>query len=439
MGSAKKRAANLYRAFLDLKGEGAYKAFIPRQSRKTAIMNAGEVFGAVMGEDRPELTSLELAVMLTRAARLAGLASVVVEVVDYADTRSPLDPSGNFGHFACAVYPSGVYEGPLELYDLHEGRTQPAEGADVVPLNDAHVVAHYLNHEAVRIVSVKFDAKDALIKLEDALILAPDTVQFLTLQALIYVTSGGIEEGKEELRKAMQTRTDAQRLVKWGAILLAEDEIDEAMAQVRKAIDLKPDYALAHASLAMALLADDEPEEAGRELALAKEKDPDDPLIPVYESNYFLATGKVAKALKAAERAWEQNYHDPQTGLLLASIYGQTGHKDKMRKVLQEIRSHEDLPAELLAFIDQQLDQTSYLDDDDDDDIDLIDDDEDEDEDDEDIDSDNLTMQKPGLGQRPHEGFLTGGGGGGGLQLSPGGGSGLSLKKGGGLLTGGGD
>ena len=434
-GSAQKKASGLYRAIIELKGKGAYTAFVPRQSRKTQVMNAGETLAALTGDDKPELYSLELAVLFTRAARLAGLASVVVEVVDYPDSRSPLDPSGNFGHFASAVYSSGTYEGELELYDLHQGRTQPEGKAEVVPLRDAEVVAHVLNHEAVRLVSVKFDAKEALIKLEDALILSPGTPQFHTLQALIYVTSGGIEEGKEELRRALQARPDAQRLVKWGAILLAEDETEEALAEIRKAIDLKPDYALAHASLAMTLLAEDEIDEAGRELAMAKEMDPADPLVPVYESNFYLATGRVEKALRAAERAYEQNYHDPQTGLLLANIYAQTGHKDKMRVVLQEIRENEDLPAELLSFIDSQLGEISYAEeeDDDDDDLDLLDDDDDDED-------DSLALDKPGIGEKPSEGFLTGGSGS-GLGLRPGGAGGdpfgLSLKKGGGLLSGG--
>ncbi|MBW2264401.1 MAG: tetratricopeptide repeat protein [Deltaproteobacteria bacterium] len=432
-GSAQKKASGIYRAIIDLKGKGAYTPFIPRQSRKTPVKSAGDAFEALSGDGKPELYSLELAALFTKAARLAGLACVVVEVVDYPDSRAPLDPSGNFGHFASVVYSSGSYEGELELYDLHQGRTQPGSEAEIIPLRDAEVVAHMLNHKAVRLVSVKFDAKEALIKLEDALILSPESPQFHTLQALIYVTSGGIEEGKDELRKAMQIRTDAAWLVKWGAILLAEDETEEAIAQIRKAIDLKPDYALAHASLAMSLLAEDEIDEANHELNLAKEMDPADPLIPVYESSFYLATGRVDKALKAAERAYEQNFKDPQTGLLLANIYAQTGHKDKMRVVLQEIRENEDLPAELISFIDAQLGEVSYDDDDDDDDLDLIDDDDDDDDD------DDLALDKPGIGEKPSEGFLTGGSCS-GLGLRPGGGNdpfGLSLKKGGGLLSGG--
>jgi Tfp pilus assembly protein PilF len=429
LGSGVKLADRLYAALIDFKSKGAYQAFVPRQARKTPWMDAGRTFEAMQGKDRPELYSLELAVLFTRAARLAGLAAVVAEVVSYGKTHAPLDPSGNLGHFASLVYPGGAYEGEAHIYDLHQGRHQPVGDAEVRPLTDAQVVAHVLDHEAVRIVSVKFDPKAALVKLEDAMILAPDTVQFHTLKALIYVTGGGIEEGKEELRKAMQIRTDAQRLVKWGAIQLAEDEAEDAMTAIRKAIDLEPDYALAHASLAMALLAEGEEEEAGHELSLAKEKDPDDPLIPVYEANYYMARGEPDKALKAAERAYEENYHDPQTGLLLASICGQTGHVDRMRKVLQEIRSNEELPGELLAFIDQQLGQVTMG----------VEEDDEEDEEDEEIDSSGIDLGMPEIGEKPSEGFLTGGHGS-GLSLTPGSDPfGLNLKKGGGLLSGGGN
>jgi hypothetical protein len=109
-----------------------------------------------------------------------------------------------------------------------------------------------------------------------------------------------------------------------------------------------------------------------------------------------------------------------------------------MRDILQEIRSNEDLPAELLAFIDSQLGQVSVVMDDeeeDDEELSLLGDD--EEEDDEEIDGDGLSLDMPDIGEKPRDGFLTGRGGS-GMLLSPGGGgSGLSLQQGGGLLSGG--
>jgi len=424
LGGPRGKAEGIYNAMLEYKSKGGYRALVPRQPRKTIVMNAEETFKAATGAGKPEIYSLETAILFTKAARLAGLPAVVAEIVDYDGLKAPLDPSGNFGHFASAVFTSGGYEGPFVIFDLHQGRTQDGQDTHAIPLTDPQVVAQFLGHEAAYLVSVKFDVKNALIKLEDALILAPDSVQLHTLQALIYMTSGGIEEGKAELRKAMQTRNDPQRMVKWGALMLADDEVEDAMAEIRKAIDLMPDYALAHASLAMAYLADGENDEAEHELALARKMDPEDPLLPVYESNFYLVTGRAADALRAAERAWEENYHDPQTGLLLAGIYAQTGHKEEMRKILQEIRANENLPSELLALIDEQLGQMTYVDE------------EGEDEEEEEGEEEALpSLEKPGIGEKPQEGFLTGKGGSGLDMQDPFGG--MSLKKGGGLLSGG--
>jgi Tfp pilus assembly protein PilF len=445
-GGAQKRAESLYGALLELKSDGKLDPYIPRQPRKSDVMTAGELYDAVAAGEEPEAYSLELALMLAAAARSAGAPAVVAEVVDYPGLKAPLDPSGNFGHFGVAVYEDGSYEGSYVLYDLHRGRTLPGDQAQAQPLTDTQVVAHVLGHRAVKQVAVDFDAQSALLSIEDAMLLHPDAVQLHTLRALVYVSSGGIEEGRQELRKAMQLRTDAQRLVKHGALLLADEEEEEAQEQIQKAIDLKPEYALAHASLAMALLADGEVEEARRALDMARELDPEDPLIAVYETNYWMAVQDVDRAMKAAETAWERNYHDPQTGLLLAAIYGKAGKEEKMRAVLQEIRKYEDLPQEIIDLIDSQLGEITVAvegEDEDagDEELDEIDEEivkllEEDDEADGDLAPE---LEKPGIGEKPREGFLTGGRRP-GVGLTPGPGvspGGLSLGKGGGLLSGG--
>ena len=432
LGMGVGRAESLYKAFLDMKGRGDFSAFVPRQPRKSPVLSAGEALDAVTGDGKPEMYSFELAVMLVKACRLAGLPAVVAEVLDYDGMDTPLDPSGNFGHFAAVVYHGDSYEGEFTLFDLHQGRTLEGASAKAVPLTDPQVVACMLGHEATRLIAIKFDAKNALVKIEDALTVYPDSPQLHTLRALVYVSSGGLDQGKEELEKAMQLREDAQRIVKWGALLLAEDEVDDAIAEIQRALDMEPDYAVGHASLGMAYLADDEEEEAERELARAAELDPGDPLIPIYEANYRMATGDVKGATKAAEIAWEKNFHDPQTGILLAAIYQQAGRPKEAREILQEIRSNEELPSEILAFIDSQLGGVTVDVDEEEDEEEGYEDDEEED----DAPHDKIGLDKPDLGKKPTGGLLTGGSGS-GLSLSPGGGSGISLQKGGGLLSGG--
>jgi Flp pilus assembly protein TadD len=350
MSSAKK-AESLYQAFLDFKSKGGFVPFVPRQPRSEKPMNAGEVFKAVQKKDKTPLYSLELALLLVKAARDAGLNAVVAKVDDYKGMKAPLDPSGNVGHFAAALYDDDSYQGKAVLYDLHQAKTMTSDTAAFTALTDPQAAAAFMGHEAFYLSGVKFDSTGALAKMEDALSLHPASAELHSLKGLIYIASGGIEEGKQQIRKALTIQKDAQRVLKWGAILMAEGEVETAVEEIRKAIDMKDQYAMAHATLAMALLAMGEGDEARRELDKAREIDPGDPLIPLYEANYYIERGQVGKAIEFAEDAYERSYGDPQVGMLLAALYEQTGEKSRMAKVLNDILENENIPDELKATI----------------------------------------------------------------------------------------
>jgi Flp pilus assembly protein TadD len=349
--SSAKKAESLYQAFLDFKNKGGYVPFVPRQPRPGEPMNAGEAFEAVKKKDKTPLYSLELALLLVKAARDAGLNAVVARVDDYKGLKAPLDPSGNVGHFVAALYDDDSFQGKAVLYDLHQAKTMTSDVAAFTPLLDLQAAAAFMGHEAFYLSGVKFDSTGALAKMEDALSLHPASAELHSLKGLIYIASGGIEEGKQQIRKALTIRTDAQRVLKWGAILMAEGDEEAAVAEIRKAIDMKDHYAMAHATLAMALLSMGEGDEARRELDRASEIDPTDPLIPLYEANYYIERGQVGKAIEFAEDAYERSYGDPQVGMLLAALYEQTGEKSRMAKVLDDILENENIPDELKATI----------------------------------------------------------------------------------------
>ena len=349
--SKKQRGEKLYNAFLDFKNKGAYTSFVPRQPRQKEPMKAGEVLASIRGSEKTPLYSLELATMYAVAARQLGMHAAIVKVDDYKDLKSPLDPSGNVGHFAAAVFENDSFQGKAVIYDLHGARVQPAEAATFTVLDDIQVVASYFGHQAFHLSGVKFDSTAALARIEDAISLFPSSAELHSLKGLIYIASGGIEEGKQQIRKALTIQKDAQRILKWGAILMAEGEEEEAIVEIRKAIDLKQNYAMAHATLAMALLATGESDEARKELDIATEIDPQDPLVPLYEANFYLERGQVKQALEFAEKAFERSYGDPQVGIMLATLYGKTGKMSKMGKVLDQILENENIPDELKASI----------------------------------------------------------------------------------------
>jgi len=372
--SSGKKAETLYQAFLDFKGKGGFVPFIPRQPRPQEPMKAGAVFAAVQKKDKTPLYSLELALLLVKAARLAGLDAVVARVDDYKGLKAPLDPSGNVGHFVAALYDDDSYQGKAVLYDLHQAKTMTSDTAAFTTLTDLQAAAAFMGHEAFYLSGVKFDSTGALAKMEDALSLHPASAELHSLKGLIYIASGGIEEGKQQIRKALTIKKDAQRVLKWGAILMAQGEVEPAVEEIRKAIDMKENYAMAHATLAMALLAMGEGDEARRELDKARELDPSDPLIPLYEANYYIERGQVGKAIEFAEDAYERSFGDPQVGMLLAALYEQTGEKTRMAKVLEDILANENIPDELKSTI---KDRFRYEPGDvDDEDMELLDDEE---------------------------------------------------------------
>lgn len=349
--SSKGKAQKLYDAFMAMKKKGGFAAYIPRQPNPAEPKTAGQAFEAARKNEETPLTSLELALMFTKAARIAGLDAAVARVDDYKGLKAPLDPSGNVGHYAAAVYDDDSFQGEATLYDLHQGKVIPHAAALFTLLKDVQATAAFLGHEAFYLSGIRFDSTKALAKVEDAMSLYPASPELHSLKGLIYIASGGIEEGKQQIRKALTIRKDAQRVLKWGAILMAEGEEEAAIEEIRKAIDMKPEYAMAHATLAMALLSMGESDEARQELDLAKQIDPADPLIPLYEANYYIERGQVGTAIDYAEKAFDKSYGDPQVGMLLAALYEQTGERSRMAKVLDKLLENENLSDELKATI----------------------------------------------------------------------------------------
>jgi Tfp pilus assembly protein PilF len=354
--SSSEKGEKLFKAFMDMKGKGGFLPFVPRQPRPSEPMKAGQVLAAMKKNEKVLLYSLELATLVVVAARQAGLNALVAKIDDYKDMKAPLDPSGNVGHFAAALYKDDDFKGKPTLIDLHQGKIFPADAALFTPLSDVQVAASYMGLQAFYLSGVKFDSTKGLSKVEDGISLFPSSAELYSLKGLIYIASGGVEEGKQQIRKAMTIKKDAPRILKWGAILMAEGEEDEAVEQIKQSIDLKPRYAMAHATLAMAFLSLGETDEARKELDTARDIDPNDPLIPLYEANYYLERGQITEAIEQAERAYEKSYGDPQVGILLASLYDKAGRKSKLVALLDKIFQNENLPAELKQILQQKFD-----------------------------------------------------------------------------------
>lgn len=104
---------------------------------------------------------------------------------------------------------------------------------------------------------------------------------------------------------------------------------EQADSASRKAIDLNPESAEAHASRGVALSLKGEYNEAARAFETAIRLGPS-----LYEAYYFyarvaFAEGKLEKAIELYEKASEANPHDYQAPLLVAQSYSDLGHPEE--------------------------------------------------------------------------------------------------------------
>jgi len=122
------------------------------------------------------------------------------------------------------------------------------------------------------------------------------------------------------------------------------DTLDQADRASRKALDLDPDLAEAHASRGLALSLRKNYDEATREFEAAVRLNPN-----LFEAYYFYARtrfeqGKMEDAARLFEQAQRVNPEDYQAPTLLAGVYKGLGHKtqaeETFRRALQIIQKH---------------------------------------------------------------------------------------------------
>ncbi len=123
--------------------------------------------------------------------------------------------------------------------------------------------------------------------------------------------------------------------------------LEQADAASRKALELDPDLAEAHASRGLAVSLRKDYDEAAREFEQAIRLDP-----KLFEAYYFfararLAEGKMEEAAKHFEKACEVNPDDYQAPALLAMVYNGLNRKDEAqtsyRRAYQIVEKHIEL------------------------------------------------------------------------------------------------
>jgi tetratricopeptide (TPR) repeat protein len=313
------------------------KAFVPwatSHPREAPMRTAAQTLQALQKDDaRHRLYPLEVAALATAALRAVDVPAMLVEAWEFADDRSPPDPSGHFGYFLVGVWPEDpdAEVAPTLSDPYHARGAEPAEDGMRV-LTDLQALAAAMTTEAARVLVDEGDTSAALTLAEGALRLDRRSPAVRTVRGAVLMQTGGVEEGGREFEAAAEIRRDAPRRKNLAALLVAHNEKDAARREISAALEQYPDYADAHALQAALHMEAGETEQARRALETAERFDPHLPMLPQIWSQYHLQQGDAERAVDQAKEAVRRRPHDWQARLHAAQVYRALSRYDDMRR-----------------------------------------------------------------------------------------------------------
>jgi tetratricopeptide (TPR) repeat protein len=262
---------------------------------------------------------------------------MLAEVWEFPGDRRPPDPSGHLGYFVVAVYPDEAGEGEPTFLDPWGGHeTQPDADHSRV-LSDPQAAAALANTSALYTLVHENDPTHALESAQMALSLDARAPYIRGVRASVLISSGGPQEGLDELRAAADIRDDAPRHNNLAGVFMAQRDFDGASREIAASLESAPDYAAAHATLAAIHLEQGETDEGRAELETAQRLDPDLFNLPMIWASYYLRTGDTREAARRAHEAVEKRGFDWQTRLSAAQVFHAAGLYDDMRRQTRRV------------------------------------------------------------------------------------------------------
>lgn len=331
-----------------LRARADKQAFVPwslADPREAPPMVAAKVWSAIAEDGaRQKLYPLEVSALAVAALRAVDVPAQVVEIQGYEGDRAPLDPSGCIGYYGVGVPAAGAGSDPkagpdatgLTVFDPYGGRETTPKSGGVVPLSDGEVLAAALGLRALQAAVWKADSSAALVDVEAALSLWPNSASLRSARAVALAAGGGVREGERALEAAAQLRADAPRLNNLATYALQRGDVDTASKRVTGALERAPEFAAARVVLAGVHLAQGEPELAKAELDQAQRLDPDLPTLALGWAQYFAAKGDFDEAVRRAERAVELRSKQPLLHLTLGRLYRAAGRYDDLRRAARK-------------------------------------------------------------------------------------------------------
>ena len=311
---------------------GAFEAWSFSTPRDTPVRGAERTAQRLAAEDAAHLYPLEVALAAVAALREAGVDAMVAEIWELPDTLAPPDPSGHFGYFGVAVYEGEAGEGEPTLFDPYAAHEQmPGEDGYRV-LSDAQVAGAYLSTKALHEHVHEGDLASAMSNVRRALRLDPRAPYARGVQAAVFLATGGVQEGVDELNAAVQIRADPPRRNLLAGVFLATGDVDGAQREVSLALEEAPEFADAHATLAALHMMDDDADEALLALEAAERFDPGLVNLRMLWAQYHLQNGNTREAVRNAVLAVEARPHDWQERLRAAQVFRAANEWNEMRR-----------------------------------------------------------------------------------------------------------
>ncbi|MDP6353277.1 MAG: adenylate/guanylate cyclase domain-containing protein [Alphaproteobacteria bacterium] len=210
----------------------------------------------------------------------------------------------------------------------------------------------------------KDENREARRLFERAITLDPSFAAAHAALAYTHILAVNLGFSKDRTETLNQARHAARRAVAedekdvfghtaLGRVYTFAGEDQAAIDEIRTAIDLNPNFALAHHGLALAMISVNKPEEAMREADAAARLSPHDPLHGFYDAIRSVACFLTHDYEQAIE--WAQKASRRPTGIgfwpyaLLASALAHLGRLEEAERALEEMRRRE--PDVSLQFV----------------------------------------------------------------------------------------
>ncbi len=332
-------------ALTRLQKDGKWAPHSQREPDKEEPRTANDLLAELRKDtDKPvKVKSYELAVLLLAMARSQGINAFLAQIHSFQGEKTPADPAGKFGRYG-VVFGRGSKEKAPPLFDPYAGRSGKSATADMDILPDEEAVAPYHAHKALTLL-VSRNTSAAHKQGDIAIKLAPNCALFRSIRGLIFAAGGASTEFLAEFEKAVKMRDDAMTRTNLAEMLLLVDPSGKrAENEIQIALSKMPDYARAHAVLAMVHVMRGEFAEAEPELALAERLDPDSPAIALFWAQFHAAQAEGEEAVQKAELAVRLSEESLSSLIALAGIYKTTARFDEMRATLDKIIKNADSP-----------------------------------------------------------------------------------------------